>query len=157
MAAKVSLALNAIYDILIMDAEGQRLALESFKNLDAARRRLPVLAANIPARKSLHGIATGAPSWPKPTVIRPTAPHGCCRFVGLACGSSCCSSVLPSRRSLSNDTCFDSLGAALFGPTGRVLQLCTFYLQWSPVFRFELLNLSISSPMNSGAVAFHQM
>ena len=33
----------------------------------------------------------------------------------------------------------------------------TFYLQWSPVFRFELLNLSISSPMNSEAMAFHQM
>ncbi len=51
MAAKVSLALNAIYDILIMDADGQRLALESFKNLDAARRRLPVLAAQYPGTK----------------------------------------------------------------------------------------------------------
>jgi len=51
MAAKVSLALNVIYDILIMDADGQRLALESFKNLDAARRRLPVLAAQHPGTK----------------------------------------------------------------------------------------------------------
>ena len=51
MAAKVSLALNVIYDILIMDADGQRLALESFKNLDAARRRLPVLAAQYPGMK----------------------------------------------------------------------------------------------------------
>jgi len=51
MAAKVSLALNAIYDILIMDADGQRLALESFKNLDAARRRLPALAAQYPGTR----------------------------------------------------------------------------------------------------------
>jgi hypothetical protein len=33
----------------------------------------------------------------------------------------------------------------------------TFSLHRSPVFRFELLNLSISSPMNSEAMAFHQM
>jgi hypothetical protein len=52
MAAKVSLALNAIYDILIMDADGQHLALESFKDLDAARRRLPALAAQYPGTKA---------------------------------------------------------------------------------------------------------
>ena len=40
MAGKVCLALEAIYDILIMDADGQRLELESFKDLDIARRRL---------------------------------------------------------------------------------------------------------------------
>jgi len=51
MAAKVSLALNVIYDILIMDADGQRLALERFKNLDAARRRLTVLAAQYTGTK----------------------------------------------------------------------------------------------------------
>jgi len=34
-----------------MDADGQRLALESFKNLDAARRRLPMLAAQYPGTK----------------------------------------------------------------------------------------------------------
>ena len=41
MAANASLALDAIYDILIMDADGRHLELESFKDLDAARRRLP--------------------------------------------------------------------------------------------------------------------
>ena len=51
MAAKVSPALDAVYDILIMDADGQHLALESFKNLDAARRRLPALAAQYPGTR----------------------------------------------------------------------------------------------------------
>ncbi len=51
MAAKVSPALHAVYDILIMDADGQHLALESFKNLDAARRRLPALAAQYPGTR----------------------------------------------------------------------------------------------------------
>jgi hypothetical protein len=51
MAGKVYLALDAAYDILIMDADGQRLALESFKELDAARRRLPALAAQYPGTK----------------------------------------------------------------------------------------------------------
>ena len=51
MAAKVSLALGAVYDILIMDADGQHLELESFKDLDAARRRLPALAALYPGTK----------------------------------------------------------------------------------------------------------
>jgi hypothetical protein len=45
MATKVSLAFDAVYDILIMDADGQHLELESFKDLDAARRRLAVLAS----------------------------------------------------------------------------------------------------------------
>ena len=51
MMGKVCLALDAAYDILIMDADGQRLALESFKELDAARRRLPALAAQYPGTK----------------------------------------------------------------------------------------------------------
>jgi len=51
MAGKVCLALDAAYDILIMDADGQRLALESFKDLDTARRRLPALAAQNPGTK----------------------------------------------------------------------------------------------------------
>jgi len=51
MAGKVCLALDAAYDILIMDADGQRLALESFKELDAAQRRLPALAAQYPGTK----------------------------------------------------------------------------------------------------------
>ncbi len=51
MAGKVCIALDAPYDILIMDADGQRLALESFKDLDTARRRLPALAAQYPGTK----------------------------------------------------------------------------------------------------------
>jgi hypothetical protein len=51
MAGKVSLTLDAIYDILIMDADGQHLELESFKDMDAARRRLPLLAAQYPGTK----------------------------------------------------------------------------------------------------------
>jgi hypothetical protein len=51
MAAKVSLSRDGIYDILIMDADGRHLALESFKDLDAARRRLPSLAAQYPGTK----------------------------------------------------------------------------------------------------------
>ena len=51
MATKVSLALDAVYDILIMDADGQHLELESFKDLDAARRRLSLLAPQYPGTK----------------------------------------------------------------------------------------------------------
>ena len=51
MMGKVCLARDAIYDILIMDADGQHLGLESFKDLDAARRRLPSLAAQYPGTK----------------------------------------------------------------------------------------------------------
>jgi hypothetical protein len=51
MAGKVCLALGAIYDILIADADGQHLELESFKDLEAARRRFPELAAQYPGTK----------------------------------------------------------------------------------------------------------
>jgi hypothetical protein len=51
MAGKVGFAQDAAYDILILDADGQRLALESFKDLDTARRRLPALAAQYPGTK----------------------------------------------------------------------------------------------------------
>jgi hypothetical protein len=51
MAGKVYLTSDAIYDILILDADGQRLELESFKDLDTARRRLPALAAQYPGTK----------------------------------------------------------------------------------------------------------
>jgi len=51
MAGKVFLAPDAAYDILIMDADGQHLELESFKDLDLARRRLPLLAAQYPGTK----------------------------------------------------------------------------------------------------------
>jgi hypothetical protein len=139
MAAKVSLALDAIYDILIMDADGQHFVSESFKVLDVARRRLPALAAQYTGTKVTLGIATRAPCWPKPTVIGSNAPHGSCRFADLARGSSCCSSFLPSRRSPSNDTWSDSLGAALFGPTGRLLQLPHFFSPAQPVFSIRTI------------------
>lgn len=51
MAGKACLALDARYDILIMDADGQHLELESFNDLDVARRRLPMLAAQYPDTK----------------------------------------------------------------------------------------------------------
>jgi hypothetical protein len=51
MAGKAYLTLDAAYDILILDADGQHLALESFKDLDAARRRLPAIAAQYPGTK----------------------------------------------------------------------------------------------------------
>jgi hypothetical protein len=51
MAGKVCLALDAYYDILIMDADGQHLELESFRDLAIARQRLPVVAAQYPGTK----------------------------------------------------------------------------------------------------------
>ncbi|HUC54239.1 MAG TPA: hypothetical protein VMR90_09345 [Candidatus Cybelea sp.] len=51
MTGKVGLALEATYDILIRDADGQHLQLESFKDLNVARQRLPVLAAQYPGTK----------------------------------------------------------------------------------------------------------
>jgi len=40
-----STALFTTYEILITDADGRRLQLESFKDLESARRRLPSIAA----------------------------------------------------------------------------------------------------------------
>ena len=51
MLGKDSVLLDAIYDILIMDADGQRLELESYKDLETAQRRLPALAAQYPGTK----------------------------------------------------------------------------------------------------------
>jgi hypothetical protein len=51
MAGKVCLVRDPSYDILIRDADGQHLELETFKDLDAARRRLPALAAQYPGTK----------------------------------------------------------------------------------------------------------
>jgi hypothetical protein len=51
MQGQVSVARNAIYDILITDADGQHLRLESFRDLDTARRRFPSLAALYPGTK----------------------------------------------------------------------------------------------------------
>jgi hypothetical protein len=45
MGGKVSLALDAIYQILITDADGRHLELECFNDLDAARLRFPAVAA----------------------------------------------------------------------------------------------------------------
>ena len=42
---------NAIYAILIRDADGRHLELESFPDLESARRRLPSLAAQYPGLK----------------------------------------------------------------------------------------------------------
>ena len=51
MAVKTCLAVDAQYDILIMDADGQHLELESFKDLEIARRRLPQVASQYPGTK----------------------------------------------------------------------------------------------------------
>ena len=51
MVGNVSLVQDAIYDILILDADGQRLELESFKDLETARRRLLAFAAQYPGTK----------------------------------------------------------------------------------------------------------
>jgi hypothetical protein len=51
MSAKVSPASDTMYDILIRDADGQHLNLESHNDLEAARQRLPALAAQYPGTK----------------------------------------------------------------------------------------------------------
>ena len=51
MAGKSFPALDATYDILIRDADGQHLELESHKDLTAAQRRLPSLAAQYPGTR----------------------------------------------------------------------------------------------------------
>lgn len=51
MGGKVFLALDAIYEILITDADGRHLELERFQDLDAARQRLPAVAAQYPGTK----------------------------------------------------------------------------------------------------------
>lgn len=42
---------DAVYDILIRDADGRHLELESFHNLESARLRLPSIAAKYPGTK----------------------------------------------------------------------------------------------------------
>jgi hypothetical protein len=51
MRGQVFLVRNAIYDIVIRDADGRQLQLESFSDLDSARRRLPSIAAQYPGVK----------------------------------------------------------------------------------------------------------
>jgi hypothetical protein len=48
---RVSYQREAIYDILILDADGRRLELESFRDLESARRRFPSIAAQYPGTK----------------------------------------------------------------------------------------------------------
>ena len=42
---------DSIYEILIRDADGRHLELESFHDLESARRRLPSIAAQYPGTK----------------------------------------------------------------------------------------------------------
>jgi hypothetical protein len=42
---------NVIYDIVIRDADGRHLQLDSFSDLESARRRLPSIAAQYPGVK----------------------------------------------------------------------------------------------------------
>ena len=51
MRGQVFLVRNAIYDIVIRDADGRHLELESFTDLESARRRLPSIAARYPGVK----------------------------------------------------------------------------------------------------------
>jgi len=51
MRGPVSSIENAVYDILIRDADGRHLELESFLDLESARLRLPSIAAKYPDTK----------------------------------------------------------------------------------------------------------
>jgi hypothetical protein len=51
MRGQVFLVRNAVYDIVIRDADGRHLHLESFSDLESARRRLPSIAAQYPGVK----------------------------------------------------------------------------------------------------------
>jgi len=42
---------DGVYDILICDADGRRLELESFQDLESARLRFPSIAAKYPGTK----------------------------------------------------------------------------------------------------------
>ncbi|HVH70979.1 MAG TPA: hypothetical protein VNB49_07720 [Candidatus Dormibacteraeota bacterium] len=61
MRAQLFSAQNTIYEILIRDADGRHLELESFQDLESARRRLPLIAAQYPGTKvTLWNRHTGA-------------------------------------------------------------------------------------------------
>jgi len=51
MSGQVFSVQNAIYAILIRDADGRHLELESFPDLESARGRLPSIAAQYPGVK----------------------------------------------------------------------------------------------------------
>jgi len=51
MRSQVFPTQDAVYDILIRDADGRHLELEGFQDLETARRRLPSIAAKYPGMK----------------------------------------------------------------------------------------------------------
>ena len=51
MSGQVSSVPQAMYAILIRDADGRHLELESFEDLESARRRFPVIAGRYPGTK----------------------------------------------------------------------------------------------------------
>lgn len=51
MGGNLSPAVDAVYEILITDADGQHLELERFNDLDAALLRLRAVAAQYPGTK----------------------------------------------------------------------------------------------------------
>lgn len=51
MSGRISPIKNAVYDILIRDADGRELELESFQDLESARLRFPSVAAKYPGTK----------------------------------------------------------------------------------------------------------
>jgi hypothetical protein len=51
LVAEVSSTAESVYDILIEDADGRPLRLERFRDLEMARQRLPVLAAQYPGTR----------------------------------------------------------------------------------------------------------
>lgn len=51
MAGPVSSMTETFYDILIEDADGRRLWLESVRDLEIAQHRLPALAAQYPGTR----------------------------------------------------------------------------------------------------------
>ena len=51
MAAPFASTIDPVYDILIEDADGRHLRLERLRDLEIARQRLPVLAAQYPGTR----------------------------------------------------------------------------------------------------------
>jgi hypothetical protein len=51
LPAHVSSVIEPFYDILIEDADGRHLRLERLRDLEIARQRLPVLAAQYPGTR----------------------------------------------------------------------------------------------------------
>ena len=51
MPPQVSSVIEPVYDILIEDADGRHLRLERLRDLETARQRLPVLAAQYPGTR----------------------------------------------------------------------------------------------------------